>query len=61
MRPKFLDNPPRYTRTQREQTNDVRYACSVEHTDRPMDWQDKLVIAACIIAGAALAGILVLL
>lgn len=61
MKPKFLDNPPRYTRTQREQTNDVRYACSVEHTHRPMDWQDKVVVVGCIAAAVAFALIMVLL
>lgn len=61
MKPLFLDCPPRYTRTQRQTANDVDYACALEHADRPMDWQDRLVIGACIAAVAALAGILVLL
>ena len=30
MKPLFLDNPPRYTRTRRDTISDVDYACSVE-------------------------------
>lgn len=60
MKPNFLDCPLRYTRTPREQTDDVRYACALERIDRPMDWQDKVVIGGCIVAAVALVVILVL-
>jgi hypothetical protein len=29
MKPKFLDNPPRYTRASREASDPVQYACAV--------------------------------
>ena len=59
MKPKFLDCPPRYTRTQREQTDDVGYACAIIGVKRRMDWQDKLVIVACL-ATVVIVGLLVL-
>ena len=59
MKPKFLDCPPRYTRTQREQADDVGYACAVIGVKRKMDWQDKLVIGACLVT-VVLVGLLVL-
>ena len=59
MKPKFLDCPPRYTRTQREQADDVGYACAIIGVKRKMDWQDKLVIVACL-ATVVIVGLLVL-
>ena len=59
MKPKFLDCPPRYTRTQREQADDVGYACAVIGVKRRMDWQDRVVIGACLVT-IVLVGLLVL-
>ena len=59
MKPKFLDCPPRYTRIQREQADDVGYACAIIGVKRRMDWQDKLVIVACL-ATVVIVGLLVL-
>jgi hypothetical protein len=38
MKPLFLDCPPRYTRTQREQVNDVDHACAIHGTKRNTDY-----------------------
>lgn len=58
MKPRFLDCPPRYTRTQREQADDTGYACSIIGVERRMDWQDKVVVAACVIAVVAVFALL---
>lgn len=49
-RPNFLDCPPRYTRIQREQHDNIGYACSLTGVKRKMDWQDKVVVWGCVIA-----------
>ena len=59
MKPKFLDCPPRYTRIQREQADDVGYACAIVGVKRKMDWQDLVVVAGCV-ATVVIVGLLVL-
>lgn len=56
MKPKFLDCPPRYTRTQRDSRGPSTYAAALEgpRPQRPFDWQDLVVMAACLVAVIAL-------
>ena len=42
-------NTRKFPRSLREAFNDADYACSVERP-RPIDWQDKLVMWACVVA-----------
>jgi hypothetical protein len=51
-RPNFLEAPQRWTQAQRTQWDDVGYASSLIGVERKMDWQDKLVIAACAVTVA---------
>jgi hypothetical protein len=44
-------NTRKYPRTLREAFQDADYACAVERPySTRMDWQDRLVVAACIVA-----------
>jgi hypothetical protein len=50
MKPLFLDNPPRYTRTQRQTTNDVDYACPIEQrrSDYSQAWWAAMLIVSVV-------------
>ena len=55
MKPLFLDCPPRYTRTPRDSRGPVTCAAALERPrKRPFDWQDLVVMAACLVAVVAL-------
>jgi hypothetical protein len=44
-------NTRKYPRTLREAFQDADYACALERPYKVrMDWQDRLVVAACIVA-----------
>lgn len=53
MKPLFLDCPPRYTRTQRGEADDVGYACSV-HGVRSAGYSRAWWIAMALICLATL-------
>ena len=59
MKPKFLDNPPRHTRTQREGYSPVRYASPIEGPARSRGYGAAWWVCMAILT-AATAAVLVL-
>ena len=51
MKPPFLDNPHRYTRSQRQDQQPATYACAIE-TPNPYRWADLVWVAIGIAAMA---------
>jgi hypothetical protein len=54
MQPKFLDNPPRYTRTPRESGQPVKYACAVDKGPKPTGYPWLWWVCMALIAGATI-------
>jgi len=50
VKPLFLDCPPRYTRTQRAQADDIGYACSVIGVQRKGGYSRAWWVAMILIA-----------
>lgn len=49
-KPDFLDNPWHHTTTRSSEWDPVRSANPIEHPKRKMDFEDRLVITACVIS-----------
>jgi len=59
MKPEFLTSPAAWTRAPRTGQSTVDAACAVELTRKQhMDWEDRLVLRASVLAAIALAIIL---
>jgi len=59
-RPEFLTRPESWTRASRVSESPADYAAAVERHKpamRPYDWQDRVVMAAAVLALLALAAI----
>lgn len=50
-------NTRKYPRTMNEAFGPYAHQCRIEDPERPMDWQDRVVIAGCIVCLIGMAAV----